>query len=512
MALGTSDKAISDPHGVALTDGARALTWSEVDVALNRAVHALLDARAGRHQRIAVYARNSIEVVLVHSAAVRAGVSSVPVNAALTADELVYILRDSGAGTLFCGPETIEVALRAAAETGVPVVAWRSPDWSSALEWDRWLRQGSPEEPPGDQAPAMHLMYTSGTTGRPKGTDLIFRDPGASVAEYLAKHASQLPAAAAGPHVVIGPLHHTGPLVGLRYLSAGQTVVVLPRFEANAVLEAIERWRAASTLMVPTHFMRLLALPAAVRSRHDVSSVKLIYHTGAACPAAIKRAMIEWFGPVLVEVYGASESGTICQISSEEWLERPGSVGRPLPNFEAFALDEADNRLPAGVEGRLFFHDRSMRGIRYHNDAKKSAAAHVAPGVFTIGEIGYVDDDGYVFITDRSSDMVVSGGVNIYPAEAEAVLSLHPGVADVACIGVPNADMGEELKALVQPVTPQSPPPPDELIGYCRERLAAYKCPRSLVVVDDLGRSAMGKLDKRRLRAPYWPTGRTIGG
>jgi len=513
MALGTGAKAATDPSGVALTDGSRTLAWAEVDEALNRATNALIDADAGPDSRVAVYARNSTEVVIVHSAAVRAGVSSVPINAALTAGELAYILADSGAHTVFCGPETVDVAVEAAWAAGVvTVVAWRSAGAGGAEDWERWLSKGSPTEPPTDRAPRLHLMYTSGTTGRPKGTDLVFGNPGASVADYLARHAGQVPAAGAGPHLVVGPLHHTGPLIGLRYLSAGQTVVVLPRFDAEAVLAAIDRWRVSTTLMVPTHFTRLLALPEEVRRRYDVSSMRVVYHTGAACPIPVKRRMIEWFGPVLLEAYGASESGTVCQITSEEWLAHPGSVGRALPNFEALVLDDDGERAPAGTEGRLYFVDKTLRGIRYHNDPDASAAAHVAPGVFTIGEVGYVDEDGYVFITDRSTDMVVSGGVNIYPAEVEAALSLHPGVRDVACIGVPNADLGEEVKALVQPVDPAAPPSTDELVAFCRDRLAGYKVPKSVEIVDELGRTAMGKLDKRRLRAPYWPTGRTIGG
>jgi len=306
-----------------------------------------------------------------------------------------------------------------------------------------------------------------------------------------------------GTHLVVGPMYHTGPLSGMRLLVAGVPSVILGRFDAETTLQAIEAHRIESAVMVPTHFIRLLALPDDVRERYDVSSMKLVAHTGAACPVDVKRAMIEWWGPVFVEAYGGSEVGTTCSITSQEWLEHPGSVGRPVPPFEAVIVDDQGQPVPAGVEGRLYFRDTTGRGIIYHNDPDKSAAAHLEPGVFTLGEIGYVDADGYVYITDRFSDMIVSGGVNIYPAEAEQVLIEHPAVADVACIGIPDAEMGEQLRALVALEESGGTVEADELIAFCRERLSTYKCPRSVLVVDDLDRSTMGKLNKRRLRELY---------
>jgi acyl-CoA synthetase (AMP-forming)/AMP-acid ligase II len=232
--------------------------------------------------------------------------------------------------------------------------------------------------------------------------------------------------------------------------------------------------------------------------------MKSISHTGSKCPVDVKREMIEWFGPVFLDAYGASEVGTTCMITSEEWLAHPGSVGKAIPPFTALILDDDDNELPPNTEGRLFFKDATGRGVVYHNDPEKSAEAHIAPGVFTLGEIAYVNEEGYVFITDRFSDMVVSGGVNIYPAEAEQVLIEHPAVLDVACIGVPNKDMGEELKGLVIPKPDETLPSADAMVAWCRERLSHYKCPRTLEYVEDLGRNTMGKINKRKLRAPYW--------
>jgi acyl-CoA synthetase (AMP-forming)/AMP-acid ligase II len=307
-------------------------------------------------------------------------------------------------------------------------------------------------------------------------------------------------------------MYHTGPLSGFRLLAAGIPVVVMNRFDPEAVLRAIDTYKTESTVMVPTHFARLLALPDEVKERYDVSSMKLIAHTGAACPVDVKKRMIEWFGPVFSDAYGATEVGTVCGISSEDWMTHPGSVGRAIPPFSALVVDDDGNELPAGTEGRLFFEDATGRGIIYPNDPEKTAAAHLRPGVFTLGEIGYKDADGFVYITDRFSDMIVSGGVNIYPAEAEQVLIEHPKIADVAVIGIPNTEMGEEVRALVVPVDPADPPTEAELIALCKASLSGYKCPRTVEIVSDVGRNAMGKINKRQLRAPYWAGGRTIGG
>ncbi|HMS88132.1 MAG TPA: AMP-binding protein, partial [Acidimicrobiales bacterium] len=238
-----------------------------------------------------------------------------------------------------------------------------------------------------------------------------------------------------------------------------------------------------------------------VRAAADVSSLRLVFQTGSACPVDVKRAMIEWWGPVFLEAYGGTEVGVTCAITSEDWLAHPGSVGRAVAPYEALVLDDDGNELPPGEEGRLCFRDTTGRGIVYHDDPERSAAAHLGPGVLTLGEIGRVDADGWVYVTDRFSDMVVTGGVNVYPAEAEQVLVAHPQVDDVAGIGVPDPDLGEVLVALGEPVDPTDPPDPAALVAWCQDRLSRYKCPRRVVVVDALHRSALGKLDKRALRA-----------
>ena len=302
----------------------------------------------------------------------------------------------------------------------------------------------------------------------------------------------------------MGPMYHTGPLSGMRNLVAGVPVVVLGRFDAEKTLSAISDYKIESTVMVPTHFVRLLDLPKEVRDQYDVSSLKMVTHTGAACPIEIKQTMIDWWGPVLFEAYGASEVGTTCSITSEEWLKHPGSVGQARPPFEALIFDDDGSPVKQGEEGRLYFRDATGRGVVYHNDPEKSAAAHLEPGVFTLGEIGYLDSDGYVYITDRFSDMVVSGGVNIYPAESEQVLITHQNVLDVACIGVPDKGMGEKLLALVMRDSSGVSVTEEQLLSYCRDNLTHYKCPKKVEFVDDLGRTTMGKINKRKLRAPYW--------
>ncbi|MGI8331907.1 AMP-binding protein [Actinomadura scrupuli] len=499
MALATAQHAADDPDGLALCDQRAELTWARADDLLNRAVNGLLALDLGPERRVAVFAENSVETVLAHVAGLFAGASVVPVNFHLTADEAAYILENSRATVVFTGPENAGRAAEAAALAGIDrVIGWRGDGG-----WEEFLAAAPATEPPADLTPLPNLLYTSGTTGVPKGTPLapnMFAG-GATVAEHVEALKGQ-PLTMFGPHLAVGPLYHTGPLFGVRAFAAGCALAVLGRFEPEEVLAAVERWKIQVSVMVPTHFIRLLELPEEVRAKYDLSSMALIVHTGSACPIDVKRRMIEWWGPVLVEAYGGSEAGTVTVIDSHEWLRRPGSVGRAIPPFEALVVDAAGEPVPPGTEGRLYFRDATGRGVLYHDDPVKTRSAHLEPGVFTLGEIGYVDDEGYVYITDRFSDMVVSGGVNLYPAEAEKVLFEHPAVIDAACVGVPHPEMVEELKALVVSRDPSLTE--EELIAFCRERLSHYKCPRSVEFLAGLPRTAMGKLNKRELRAPYW--------
>ena len=497
------------PDETAVRDPRRTYGWAEVGDILNRTANNALNTDLGPRRRVAVFAENAAETAFAHLGCLLGSASTVPVNFHLTAEEAAYILVDSESRIVFVGPETVDRGVAAAelarAEGAtIDVVGWDVDD-PRVTPWREWLDRGDPSDPPLDVKPRANLLYTSGTTGRPKGTELpptMFAG-GDTMAEHLeGMKANRF--AAFGTHLVVGPMYHTGPLNGMRLLVRGVPMVILAKFDAEKTLAAIHEHRTESSVMVPTHFVRLLALPDEVKRKYDVSSMKLAAHTGASCPVDVKRAMIEWWGPIFIDAYGATEVGTTCQITSQEWLEHPGSVGRPIPPFSVRVLDDDGNDVAAGVEGRLFFVDATGRGVIYPNDPEKTAAANIAPGVFTLGEIGYVDAEGYVYITDRFSDMVVSGGVNIYPAEAEQVLVQHPAVLDVACIGVPHPEMGEELKALVMLREGVATPDPTDILGFCRERLSHYKCPRTVEYVDDLGRNTMGKINKRKLRAPYW--------
>lgn len=514
MALAAAAHIALDPDSLALADDRVALSWAQLDGIVNRAANALLATRETDVGRIGVFAVNSAETVLAYLSGLQAGVSSIPINFHLTAAEAAYILKDAQADLLFVGPETLEVGRAAAKLAGVGrVVGWRCAG-DGVTAWDDWLAAASDAEPPATRAPRPFLHYTSGTTGTPKGAETppTMFPRTATVEDFFAAMRDQVALASPGPSLGVGPLYHTGPLGAVRQLGGGKPLVVLPKFDPEAVLAAIARHGVSSTVMVPTHFQRLLTLPPQTRARYDVSSLKMVAHTGAACPVDVKRAMIDWFGPVLFDAYGGTESGTTNMISSAEWLEKPGSVGKTLAPFELLIIGEDGAVLPPGTAGQIYFRDTTGRGIVYHNDPEKTRAAHLSPGVFTLGEIGYADDDGYLFITDRVSDMIVSGGVNIYPAEAEQVLIAHPDVADIAVIGVPGTVMGEDVKALILPADPAHPPDAQALDAFCREHLAGYKCPRSYDIVETLGRNAMGKINKRLLRAPFWPTDRTIGG
>ncbi len=509
MPIFAADLARERPDEIAVRDPDKSLRWADVDDILNRVANNALAADLGPSRRVAVFAENAAETALAHLGCLLGSASTVPVNFHLTAEEAAYILVDSDSRLLFVGPETVDrgvAAARIARAEGVTieVIGW-GVTADGVRPWSEWLAAGDGSHPPLDVVPRANLLYTSGTTGRPKGTELpptMFAG-GSTMAEHLegmkANRFAQF-----GTHLVVGPMYHTGPLNGMRLLVRGVPMVILAKFDAEKTLQAIHEHRTESSVMVPTHFVRLLALPDEVKKKYDVSSMKLAAHTGASCPVDVKRAMIEWWGPIFIDAYGATEVGTTCQITSPEWLENPGSVGRPVPPFSVLVLDDDGNELPANTEGRLFFRDATGRGVIYPNDPEKTKAANIAPGVFTLGEIGYVNEGGYVFITDRFSDMVVSGGVNIYPAEAEQVLVQHPAILDVACIGVPHPEMGEELKALAILRDPANPPAGSDVLAFCRERLSHYKCPRTIEFVDDLGRNTMGKINKRKLRAPYW--------
>jgi acyl-CoA synthetase (AMP-forming)/AMP-acid ligase II len=523
-------RAEADPDGIALADDSRTRTWAEVADDLERAAGALLAVAPEPSQRVSVIGENAIPTLEAHAAALTVGVGTVATSRQLRAAELADQYADAGVVCAIAGSGSLPAVREAAAQAGLHTIVThgsgppdatgsldgtRPPDGTGApdgvLAWADWLRSAPPVPPDAGQRPPRPLLvYTSGTTGRARGAEVRWTVTlPSTAAEYVAAITAES-AFPPGPHLVVGPLQHNAPLTSVRHLLAGQPVIILGRFDAEAILRLISEHRVTSSVMVPTHFQRLLALPAEIRDRYDVSSLRLVSQTGSACPADTKLAMINWFGPILTESYGGSESGTLCRIDSTEWLAHRGSVGRPRAPYEVVVLDEQGQEQAAGQVGVLGFRAPEGRGPRYHADPEKTMKAYIVPGVFTLGDVGYVDGDGYVYITDRIADMVVSGGVNLYPAESEKVLITHPAVAEVAVIGVPHPDLGESLLALVVPAG--DPPDPAGLEAWCRDRLAPYKVPRAYEFRTELIYNAMGKPDKKAMRAPYWSSERTIAG
>lgn len=493
-----AELAAARPDEIALRDSYQQYRWSDVDDYLRPAVNALQSEVLGAQRRAAVFSTNTAETLLAYVACTLAGTSAVAVNSHLTAREVAYILADAQADVVLCGADRAATAARAAADAGIgAVVAWGGRDLPDGVRaWQEWVADAGDAEPRTDLEPRRTLVYTSGTTGRPKGVELPHTSwvGGDDIPEHVRRLAGNR-MIAYGRHLVVGPLYHSGPLTGTRLFLGGAPVTVLNKYDGRALLATIERDRVGSTIMVPTHFQRLLALPREVRECFDHQSLRYVLQVGATCPEGEKRAMIDWWGPIVWESYGASEVGTTCMISAQEWLDRPGSVGRSVPPFEAFIRGTDGTAVPPGVEGELWFRDTSGHGIAYISDPDSRG------DTFTLGEIGRMDEDGYVWVTDRSSDMVVSGGVNIYPAEVEQVLIEHPRVADVACYGIPDSEMGECLVALV--ASPRVPPAEEELDAFARERIAGYKCPKAYLFTDALPRTAVGKLDKQRIRADH---------
>jgi long-chain acyl-CoA synthetase len=374
--------------------------------------------------------------------------------------------------------------------------------------WEDFLASGSPEEPPDDLTPQRYLFYTSGTTGFPKGTTgpllSMMGDDQPTTAEQVPGIMESTPGDL-NAWLVIAPLYHGAHLtVVKRVVLVGRTLVLYKRFDAERTLRAIQEFGVSDTVMLPAHFMRMLALPEDVRSRYDLSSLRRVVTGAAPCPVEVKHRLLEWIGPVVIENYGATEVGAMATILSDEWLEHPGSVGKVREGLQLFVVDEDGNELGPNEVGRLYFED--LEGdvdLEYYNDDEKTRSAHLRPRVWSLGDVGYIDEDGYLFLTDRVADMVNSGGVKIYPAEAEQVIGDLPSVEDVACIGVPHDELGEVLRALVVPVDPEAPPSAQELIAETQARLSKYKCPRSVEFVADLGRMPTGKLNRGDLRRRY---------
>lgn len=493
------EKAVTDPSGLALDDLTRRRTWAEVADRSTRIAHLLRDTFGLRpDDHAALLLGNRVEVIELTLGAILAGIWLTPINHHLRPDETAYIIEDSGVRVLFTDAEHESTARRSAA----PHVLLVGPALDSALA-------AVSDEPLPLQGPGgATMIYTSGTTGRPKGVQRARPSTLGAALSAAAATGTGLGFDGSGPHLLTGPMYHSAPLLYAVYDQLnGAPVVILPKWDAGQALRLIQEYGVHHTHMVPTMFVRLLRLDEATRHAFDLSSLHLVLHGAAPIAPSLKQRMIEWWGTILVEYWGATESGVCTLVDSLDWLAHPGTVGRATPNFEVFAVDDAGKRLPPGRPGVLYCRNRSLaQPFQYHRDPEKTARCYLEPSIFTIGDIGRVDADGYVYLTDRASNMIISGGVNIYPAEIEQVLQQHPAVADVCVFGIPDDEWGETVKAAVELMDGlvASAQIEADILAFARVHLAAYKVPRSIDFETRLPRHPTGKLHTRVLRERYW--------
>lgn len=505
MPISPAVSAAPDQPAVVMATSGEVVTYRELEERSNRLAHLLRDAGFRPGDGIAVLMENHPRLLEVAWAAQRAGLYYTVISTRLTASEAAYIVDDCGAGGLLTSPGQSAVAEVLGRST--PGVRLRLAVGGEVAGYDSYEAavQGCPATPVPDEVEGADMLYSSGTTGRPKGVKppLTGQPLGApSPLVMLAKMLYKLDETSV--YLSPAPLYHAAPLrFSMTVHRLGGTVVVMERFDPVDTLAAIERHGVTHGQFVPTMFVRMLKLPEEDRRRHDVTSLRCAIHAAAPCPPDVKEQMIEWWGPILNEYYAGTEGNGFCAISTPEWLAHRGSVGRPLLG-QVHVLDEDGAELLAGEIGTVYFSDGPR--FEYHNDPDKTASAHNGRGWSTLGDVGYVDADGYLYLTDRRHYVIVSGGVNVYPQEAENVLVLHPAVADVAVFGVPDDEFGEAVKAVVQPADAAAAGPEleAELLAFCRERLAAYKCPRSVDFHPELPRDQTGKLYKRELRDRYW--------
>jgi fatty-acyl-CoA synthase len=501
--------AATDPHkpAVIMAGTGRTVTYGELDDNSARLASALNELGLRTGDVIALLSDNSVEAFEIYWAALRSGLYVTAVNWHLAPDEAAYIVSDSGAQVVFASSGVADLARRVVSL--VPDTKhWYAfgGEIDGHLPYAELLATAGPRlsaQPRGSE-----MLYSSGTTGRPKGIKPhllpVQVDEAGDPLTALLGHVFKI-----GPEDVYlspAPIYHAAPLKWCATVQAlGGTVVVMDRFDAENTLAAIEQYRITVAQLVPTMFVRMLQLSEDVRTNYDVSSLRLVVHAGAPCPPDVKDAMIEWWGPILVEYYSATEQHGTTIITSAEWPAKRGSVGKAALGI-LHVCDDDGNELPVGEVGTVYF-ERDKVPFEYHNDPEKTADSRHPEheNWSTVGDIGYVDEDGYLFLTDRKSFMIISGGVNIYPQEIENVLTLHPKIFDVAVIGVPHPEMGEQVKAVVQlrDGVGASDEIEAEIIAYVRDRIAHYKTPRSVDFVDELPRLATGKLAKRILINKY---------
>lgn len=498
-----------DHPAIVMAGSGESLSYAELDAASNRGAHLFRDLGLKAGDVVALWSENRLDYLPVCWAAERAGLFFVPVSSRLKAAEADYILRDSGARAL-----VLSAAIGAEAEALAREIAAADPAFPMFVlggtlpgcrGWEQTVA-ALPAEPIVEEAPGRPMLYSSGTTGVPKGID-----HGRRAGTILDEHPYEpwfrdfYGFDANTVFLSPAPLYHAAPLLfSLTVSRMGGTVVVMERFDAEQCLTVIERYRVTQAQLVPTMFVRMLRLPDEVRARYDLSSLRAIIHAGSPCPVEVKQAMLDWLGPIIHEYYGASEGfGRTC-IGPEEWLARPGSVGRATQGVLRLC-DEEGREVGAGETGLVYF-DSDVE-YRYHRDPEKTASARHPdhPSWRTLGDIGHVDAEGYLYLTDRRAFTIISGGVNIYPQEAENILSSHPLVADAAVFGIPDPEMGEAVIAVVEPVGESGSEAAleQQLIEWCRDRLAHYKCPRRILFDSALPREPTGKLLKKVLRERY---------
>jgi fatty-acyl-CoA synthase len=499
--------AIHTPDAPAIIMGAtgETTTYAQLEDSSARMARALRRRGMTEGAHIAILMENCRPFLEVAWAAQRSGLHYTAINTHLRPAEVQYVLDDCGAIALVSSQALADVV----AGLDLARVPVRISGVGELSGFERYADVLAAEEP----GPLEHeregreMLYSAGTTGRPKGVrkplpGTPFGDPSAASVQLH----QGITAGGSGPDIVYlspAPLYHAAPLVwSMAMHRVGAAVVIMEQFDPLTCLELIERHRVTHAQFVPTMFVRMLRLPAADRARYDTSSLQAVLHAAAPCPIAVKRQMIDWWGPIIHEYYAGTEDVGTTAISAQEWLAHPGSVGRPMTECHIVGPDGEE--LPSGQPGLVYF--MGGRAFEYHNDPAKTASISNDKGWRTLGDIGYLDEDGYLYLTDRQAHMIISGGVNIYPQEAENVLASHPAVADVAVIGVPDAEMGEAVKAVVEPVDPAQAGDElaAELLAYCRAELATYKCPRSIDFTTELPRGPNGKLYKRQLREQYW--------
>lgn len=489
-----------DPHGIAVIAPQGTLTWAEVESRAHQVAHALRAEGLGTGSRWALLSDNRIEWPELFLGNVLSGAQYVPLNWHLTVPEIVYLLNNSSADFLIVD-EKNEITGRAAAhEVGIPdsriIVlgdtydVWRNAQTDAPIEC---TTTGSP------------LLYTGGTTGASKG--VVRADNGGSFDAWLTgvtNWGAYVKMPDKGVCYIATPLYHAfGTGVLQACFGRQHTIVLKEKFVVEEFLSDVEQFKVTSAPMVPTLMVRLAKLEDKVFAQHDLSSLAWITHTAAPCPPWAKQRLIDVLGPIVVEFYGSSEGTGPVVCTSQEWMSRPGTVGKPAPILKASVVDDNGDDLPPGEIGTLYFL-RDGGPPQYHGDQAKTDASRLPDGRFTVGDLGYMDAEGFIYLVDRRVDLIISGGSNIYPAEIEGVLSQHPAVRDVAVFGIPHAEFGQEVKAAVE-LEPGHHVSESELIAWSKERLASFKCPKSVDFHDALPREAHGKLKKRYLRDAYWP-------